>query len=67
MWLTAISSVTVLLHYLPRCLFRRVAKHTGLPFSDLKQTEIAHQKNLYSYNKNPESLCYKQKHMSELI
>jgi len=41
--------------------------HVGFPFSDLKQTQIARQKNPYSYNKNPERLRYEQKHMSGLI
>jgi len=33
----------------------------------LNQPRFEHQKNLYSYNKNPEGLCYEQKHMSVLI
>jgi len=28
---------------------------------------MAHQKKTYSYNKNPETLCIVQKHMSVLI
>jgi len=34
--------------------------HARFPFNDLKQTQIAHRET-YSYNKNPESLCYEQK------
>jgi len=40
--------------------------HAGPPFIDFKYTHIAYQK-AYSYNKNPESLCYKQEHVSVLI
>ena len=32
-----------------------------------KNKRIAHQQNPYPYNKNPDSLCYEQKHMSVLI
>jgi len=42
MWLTAISSVTVSLHYLPRCLCSTVT--CRLPFNDFKWFQITQKK-----------------------
>jgi len=36
--------------------------------SEISNTpQVAQRKKTYSYNKNPESLCYEQKHMNVLI
>ena len=41
--------------------------HMQGSLSVVLKKDIAHHKKTYSYNKNPESLCYGQKHMSVLI
>ena len=61
-WLTAISSVTVSLHYLPRCLCSTVTCRTPILWFQINPDCTP--KKTYSYNKNPERLCYEQKHMS---
>jgi len=65
MWLTAIiSSITDSLHYVPKCkcstVICRAPVQWFLPFSGFPDWTP---KKTYSYNKNPESLCYEQKHM----
>jgi len=60
-----LSAVTVSLHYLPRCLCSAVTCRAPIQWFQINPDctpKIPH-----SYNKNPESLCYEQKHMSVLI
>jgi len=57
---------------LSRCITCRVKmtvfnNYMQCSHSMISKKDIAHQKNPYSYNKNPESFCNGQKHMSVLI
>jgi len=66
-WLTAISSAIVSLHYLPRYLCSTITWRAPILWFRLSNTTRLHTKTTYSYNENPESLCYEQKRMSVLI
>ena len=61
----AISSVTVSLHDLPRCLCPVVTYRAPIQWFQINPGCTP--KKTYAYDKNPESLCYEQKHMSVLI
>jgi len=65
MRLTTISSVPVSLHYLPRCLCSTATCRAPIQWFQINPDYTT--KKTYSYNKNPESLRYEQKHMSVLI
>jgi len=66
-WLTAISSVTVSLHYLPRCLCSTVTYRAPIQWFHISNKPRLHTKKIHSYKNNTESLCYEQKHMNVLI
>ena len=59
------SSVTVSLHYLPRCLCSKVPYRAPIQWFQINPGCTP--KKTYAYDKNPERLCYEQKHMSVLI
>jgi len=63
--ITAINIITVSLHYLPRCLCLTVT--CRVPIQWFQINPDCTPKKAYSYNKNPESVCYEQKHMIVLI
>ena len=51
-WLTAISSVTVSLHYLPRCLCSTVACRAPIQWFQINPDFPPHNKSVLSCNKN---------------
>ena len=53
-WLTAMSSVTVLLHYPPSCLCSTITYRGPIQWF---QTNLEKHQKTYSYNNNTESLC----------
>jgi len=64
-WITALTSVTVSLHYLPKCLCSTITCRAPIQWFQINLDFTP--KKTYSYNKNPESLCYKQIHTSVLL
>jgi len=58
-------SVTVSLHYLRRCLCTIVTYRAPIQWFQINPGCTP--KKTYVYDKNPESLCYEQKHMSALF
>ena len=63
-WGLPLSAVTFQLYCLPRCL---CSSHMKDSHSVISNKTRLYTKKTYSYNKNPESLCYEQRHMSVLI
>jgi len=54
-----------IINYLPRCLCSTVTCRAPIQWFQINQDYT--KKSPYLYNKNPETLCYKQNHMRVLI